>query len=114
MCLQKNSSSSTMKNQATLCFKKKSTVFQKKKKKKLKEYYPNERQFKMAIVKKHRKTQKGITMRSRIILLYRRNPLPKRLKLILELKNSIKKMKNSLESTGNRADRVEEIVSLKI
>ena len=80
MCLQKNSSSSTMKNQATLCFKKKSTVFQKKKKK-LKEYYPNERQFKMAIVKKHRKTQKGITMRSRIILLYRRNPLPKRLKL---------------------------------
>ena len=33
---------------------------------------------------------------------------------ILELKNSINKMKNSLESTGNRADRVEEIVSSKI
>ena len=35
----------------------------------------------MAIVKKHRKTQKGITMRSVIILLYRRNSVPKRLKL---------------------------------
>lgn len=40
--------------------------------------------------------------------------LKKANKQILELKNSINKMKNSLESTGNRADHVEEIVSLKI
>ena len=33
---------------------------------------------------------------------------------ILELKNSINKMKNSLASTGNRADCVEEIVNSKI
>ena len=64
-----------------IVFQKEINSLPEKKKKTLKEYYPNERQFKMAIVKKHRKTQKGITMRSRIILLYRRNPLPKRLKL---------------------------------
>ena len=78
MCLQKNSSSSTMKNQDNI-------VFQKGNNSPPggggEEYYPSERQFKMAIVKKHRKTQKGITMRSVIILLYRRNSVPKRLKL---------------------------------
>ena len=66
------------KTKITLCFKKETTVLQGGKKKK--EYYPSERQFKMAIVKKHRKTQKGITMRSGIVL-HRRNSLPKRLKL---------------------------------
>ena len=69
-----------MKNQGNIVFQKGNNSPPGGKKKK-KEYYPSERQFKMAIVKKHRKTQKGITMRSVIILLYRRNSLPKRLKL---------------------------------
>lgn len=69
-----------MKNQGNIVFQKGNNSPPGGEKKK-KEYYPSERQFKMAIVKKHRKTQKGITMRSVIILLYGRNSVPKRLKL---------------------------------
>nr|KAF6501007.1 hypothetical protein HJG59_008004 [Molossus molossus] len=120
MCWQRNNPSNTMNNQAKLGAQKENGKSPEIKFKVMENSDLPDREFKIAIMKILNNIQENSERKfvsSEIKSINKRNTLPKRPKLkrnqteILKLKHSIKMMRNALESTGNRANQMEERIS---